>query len=79
VASPSLVLSIFEKYNFEYMQLLLGENISVKHYKKDLENKQISLIQKLMHLVKEQKMTIFFPRGKKDSIPQQSRHLSTAL
>jgi len=64
VASPSLVLSIFEKYNFEYMQLLVGENISVKHYKKDLENKQISLIQKLMHLVKEQKLTVFFPRGK---------------
>ena len=28
------------------------------------ENKQISLIQKLMHLVKEQKLTVFFPRGK---------------
>ncbi len=64
VASPSLVLSIFEKYKFEHMQLLVGENISVKHYKKDLENKQISLIQKLMHLVKEQKLTVLFPKGK---------------
>jgi|GEM_PF-736837 len=64
VASPTLVLSIFEKFQFEYMQLLVGENISVKHYKKDLENKQISLIQKLMHLVKEHKLTVFFPRGK---------------
>lgn len=64
VASPSLVLSIFEKYKFEHMQLLVGENISVKHYKKDLENKQISLIQKLMHLVQEQKLTVLFPKGK---------------
>ncbi len=64
VASPSLLLSIFEKYKFDYMQLLVGENISIKHYKKDLENKQISLIQKLMHLVKEQKLTVLFPKGK---------------
>ncbi len=64
VASPSSVLSLFDKYKFEHMQLLVGENISVKHYKKDLENKQISFIQRLMHLVKDQKLTVLFPRGK---------------
>jgi len=64
VTSPSLVLSIFEKYKYEHMQLLVGENLSVKHYKKDLENKQISQIQKLMHLVKDQKLSILFPKGK---------------
>ncbi len=64
VASPSLVLSIFERYKFEYMQLLVGENISIKHYKKYLENKQISLIQRLMHLIKEQKLSVLFPKGK---------------
>jgi len=64
VASPSLILSIFDKYKFENMELLVGENISIKHYKKDLENKQISLIQRLMHLVKDQKLTVLFPKGK---------------
>ncbi len=35
------VLSMFEKYGFKSMQLLVGENISINHYKKDMENKQI--------------------------------------
>jgi len=53
VASPRLILSIFDKYRFERMQLLVGENISVKHYKKDLENKQISQVQRLLPLRQE--------------------------
>ena len=64
VASPSIILSIFEKHKFERMQLLVGENISMKHYKKDLENKQISQIQKLMHLVRERKLSVLFPKNK---------------
>lgn len=64
VASPSFVLSIFEKYGFENMQLLVGENISINHYKKDLENKQVDLIQKMMHLVRDEKLTVYFPKNK---------------
>jgi hypothetical protein len=64
VASPSFVLSIFEKYGFKSMQLLVGENISINHYKKDLENKQIDLIQKMMHLVRDQKLIVYFPKNK---------------
>ena len=64
VTSPSFVLSIFEKYGFGNMQLLVGENISVNHYKQDLQNKQIKLIQKMMHLVRDEKLQIYFPKNK---------------
>ncbi|MFW6401279.1 MAG: phospholipase D family protein [Desulfohalobiaceae bacterium] len=64
VATPSLVLDIFEKYGFQQMQLLVGEEISVQHYKAHLEKKQVSLIQRLMHLVQEGKLTVFFPKNK---------------
>ncbi len=64
VATPSLVLDIFEKYGFNQMQLLVGEEISVKHYKAQLEKKQISLIQRMMHLMQEDKLTVFFPKNK---------------
>jgi len=61
VASPSLMYSIFDKYGFQSMEILVGENISMQNYKKDLENKQIGFVQKLMHLVREGKLSIYFP------------------
>ncbi len=64
VASPSLVLSIFEKYGFRKMLLLVGENISINHYKKELGSKQMDLIKKMMHLVRAQKLTVYFPKNK---------------
>jgi len=64
VASPSLMYNIFDKYGFRNMEILVGENISMSHYKKDLENKQIGFIQQLMHLVREGRLSVYFPGSK---------------
>lgn len=64
VASPLTILSIFEKFGFEQMQILVGENIGIKHYKGELQNKELGVVQKLMSLVREEKLTIYFPKSK---------------
>ncbi len=63
-ASPITVLSIFEKFDFDQMQLLVGENIGIKHYKGELQNKDLATLQKLMNLVRKEKLNIYFPKNK---------------
>jgi hypothetical protein len=64
VASPSLMYSIFDKYGFRSMEILVGENISMQSYKRDLESRQIGFIQQLMNLVREGRLSVYFPSSK---------------
>jgi hypothetical protein len=64
VASPVLMLSLFERHGYEKMEILVGDNASMKQYKKDLRDADIEKTLRLVDLVRSGKLMIYLPSRK---------------
>ena len=62
VASPLLILDFFDRYNYEKVEILIGEKLSVSEEYRDILRDKKDVIERLVELIESGKLKIFFPK-----------------
>ncbi len=60
VADPELLLHLFDKYGYEYVEVLIGEKLS-SQYKDAISQKEIDIIESLAELIESGNLRVFVP------------------
>lgn len=62
VASPLLILDFFDRYNYEKVEILIGEKLSISEEYRDILREKKDVIERLVELIESGKLKIFFPK-----------------
>jgi hypothetical protein len=62
VASPLTILDFFDRYKYEKVEILVGENLSVSEEYRDALLKKKDVIERMVELIESGKLKIFIPK-----------------